>query len=109
MTIFDTNLINNATVEQMVLTYQQAVIEIDDAYARLKTAEKKLESIFGDGSFSTLTREYYDHDRAAEEVRKKIKRLAWRGLLDMLEIRKLLSVRQAKEFKGPFFKTGITA
>jgi hypothetical protein len=98
MAIFDTNLINKATVENMVLTYQQTAIEIDDAYARLKAAEKKLESVFGDGSFSTLTREYFDHDRAAEEVRKKIKRSAWRGLLDMLEIRKFLSVRRAKEF-----------
>ena len=98
MAIFDTKLINKATVEHMVLTYQQTAIEIDEAYARLKAAEKKLESVFGDGSFSTLTREYYDHGRAAEEVKKKIKRSAWRGLLDMLEIRKLLSVRRAKEF-----------
>ena len=98
MAIFDTKLINKAAVEQMVLTYQQTAIEIDEAYARLKAAEKKLESVFGDRSFSTLTREFYDHDRAAEEVRKKIKHSAWRGLLDMLEIRKLLSVRRAKEF-----------
>jgi len=97
MTFFDTKLINKATVEEMVFTYQQTVIEIDVAYAGLKAAEKKLESVFGDGSFSTLTREYYNHDRAAEEVKEKIKRSAWRGLLDMLEIRKLLSVRRARE------------
>ena len=97
MTFFDTKLVNKATVAQMVLTYKQAADEIDAAYARLKTAEEQLENVFGDGSFSTLTREYYDHDRAAEEVKQKIKRSAWRGLVDLLEIRKLLSIKRANE------------
>ena len=95
--MFDTKLVNKATVDQMVLTYKQATAEIDAAYAVLKEAERKLESVFGDGSFSTLTREYYDHDRAAEEVKQKIKRSAWRGLVDLLEIRKLLSIKRANE------------
>lgn len=95
-----TDLARRETLSTLVGTYKQACEEIRQAYTLLETAEKRLKSAFtaGPGYYfdvnSQSSRSSHETvgEKAAEACIAKLKKDAWRCIIDRLEIRKVLSI-----------------
>jgi hypothetical protein len=97
MSMFDTSIILNQTISQMVGTYEDACECVRLSYAALEQAESNLESAFGKeySDFSTLPERHYSNP--SEEILNKIKCNAWRAIVNKLEVHKLMSVKRWDE------------
>jgi hypothetical protein len=105
MSIFDTGIIPQTTIEQMINAYNQCTEEMQEGFQLLADAEKRLRAAFGSStgytSFSVIERTcYWNCDRADEFTREQVKRLkigAWERIIDAAGIRKLMSKQRAEE------------
>lgn len=95
MTQFDTSLILNQTVSQMVGTYDIERERIRRAYADLDTAQANLEASFGESYFSTLPNHTYSNP--SDGILDRLKCSAWRAIVNKLDIRKIMSVKRWNE------------
>jgi hypothetical protein len=95
----DTDLTTANSVAAMIEIYRCEVARTQAAYEALKESEKNLKAAFGNqySNFSTLPERAYDADSTFKEVQRKLKKNAWRAFIDMLEIRKVLSIKRAAE------------
>jgi hypothetical protein len=95
----DTDINQRNTIASMIEIYHQEVARTKAAYGELKQAQNNLKGAFGNqfSEFSTLPERIYDADSACKEVQRKLKKNAWRALINILEIRKVLSVKRALE------------
>lgn len=90
-------------VPDKITAYQNAALMIEEAYKMLDEAETILKTAFvalPDGAYTTS----YDfgtytdgNHRGPKEVFTRIRRAAWSHLIDMLEIRKVMSIQKAEE------------
>lgn len=97
----DTDLATNRTLAERVEMYQEAVANIREAYAILAVAQKQLEAGFGahyhDFEVLPCNRYYSGPLEALDAILDKIKRCAWKHLINLSSIRKVLSVKRAAE------------
>ena len=93
-----TNLVQRDTLEAMIGNYKQAVTEIEQGYALLESAKARLKSAFLYDHFEVIRRNNYGEAKEeVERVMVEIKRRAWSGIVDRLELRKLLSIKRREE------------
>ena len=95
----DTDLTKSNTVAAMIEIYHCEVARTKAAYEALKQAQENLKAAFGNqySDFSTMPERVYDADNAFKDVQRKLKKNAWRAFINMLEIRKVLSIKRAAE------------
>jgi hypothetical protein len=102
----DTQLTNKVTVAQMTVGYNSAMQKVEQGYKLLESAQQELENVFGKdyGNFDTIDR--YNIHRKAEEnikyIKDKTKKGAWKHIIDILGIRKVLSIKKGEEFDKKF-------
>lgn len=102
MTHLDKEIATHKTISERVDLYQVAVANIREAYQILAEGQKTLDDAFGRASasypdFDVLPGRSYDLNRQIDEVLEKIQRKAWRHLIELSGIRKVLSVKRAEE------------
>lgn len=97
MTHLDSDIAVRNTIESQINAYHHAKELIEQGYGILAQAEKLLEGAFGEHyrDFDTVDGHY--HDEATKNILDKIKVSAWNRFVDLLEIRKTLSVKRAEE------------
>jgi NAD-dependent DNA ligase len=99
----ETGIMQRKTVAEMVESYNSAIAKVANAYTLLETAQLELESVFGKhyGDFSTIDRDMYHSNSSKENIAKmifKIKKSAWKRIIEQLGIKKVLSIKRAEEF-----------
>ena len=98
---FSTNIAVRETLPTMIATYALAVKEIEDAYAILETAQKRLRSVFLDAPgyrFSTNDRDMSEVGaNASKQINASIKKDAWSIIVERMELRRLLSIQRRDE------------
>lgn len=102
-----TDLAHRETLTALVGTYNQAVAEIEQAYATLAAAQGKLKAAFlgGFASFEVIRRNSADPSpEEAKKVLAGIKRQAWRVIVDRLEIRRILSISRREKLDQQLYE-----
>lgn len=94
------NLVARRTAEQMVGGYDSAMGKVRQAYALLQEAQAELNLTFSaEYGFDVIDK--YAHfsklEDALASVDVKIRRRAWRAIVERLDIRRFLSVKRAEE------------
>lgn len=92
-------LATQKTAAALVDAYISALAIIKDAYKELARAHDILEEAFGKQSYMDVTskRQYSDPMKAYEELETDLKRRAWRRILAISQINKMLSIKRADE------------
>jgi hypothetical protein len=97
----NTDLARRATVADIVRAYQQSAREVREAYALIDAAEARLSDALRLGSYigvSIRNRAGRPIERGAiDDVLTSLRRDVWRGVVDRLEIRRILSIAAAAE------------
>jgi hypothetical protein len=98
-TVNDDALATRKTAADLVEAYHQASEIIDQAYKDLETARKILADAFGEQAYVSVLpdRSSSDVEYSHQEVKKKIKRSAWRRILAITQVSKMLSIKRADE------------
>jgi transcriptional regulator len=99
MSILDKGIVQRTTVSALVTAYQTAMTEIDQGYATLYQAQSRLRAAFGEGAnFDTIeTHSYRSSDPAS--VKMKIRKAAWRQIISMIEVEKIMSTKALKQLR----------
>jgi len=100
--ISSTDITKRETLTVMINTYQQATQDIVTAYGMLEAAQGRLRNAFLDApgyNFKTNDREMHGlvGKEASTWVNKKIKKDAWRCIVERMELRRLLSIKRRDE------------
>ena len=92
-------LATKKTASALVEAYHKASILIKDAYKELTEAHDVLDEAFGEQSYMDVIprRQHSDPMKALEEVEQELKRRAWRRILAISQINKMLSIKRAEE------------
>lgn len=92
-------LTTQQTAASLVEAYIKALAIIKDAYKQLEEAHQILENTFGYQSYMDVTarHRYSEPMKAFEEVKQELKRSAWKRILSISQINKMLSIKRAKE------------
>lgn len=99
----DAGLVPHVKIDAMVQAYQDAEVEIREAFRLLESAQGRLNAAFGSQSlascFSVNDRQVYERvgQEAAAHNLKRIHRNALRCFIDKLGIRPMLSSKRAKQ------------
>jgi hypothetical protein len=94
----ESSLAHRSTITALVGVYQQATEDIATAYAMLAAAKTRLRATFKDTLDVVRRNSHGDVSPAeVEMVLAEIKRSAWTGLVDRMEIRKLLSIKRRED------------
>ena len=92
------------TAAQMVATYEAALQKMEAAYQSLAEAQTMLENAFGTetSGLDTISRyENWNHERPDEylkDIKRHVKRGAWRRIVEITEIHKLMSEKRSDQF-----------
>lgn len=87
------------TAAEMVDAYLEAIDIITAAYGELRRAKKILKDAFGNG----IARSDYPEESSyrgstkLEDVLNELKKSAWKSVVNKIEIRKVMSIKKAKE------------
>jgi hypothetical protein len=101
MSVFDKSVIKQENLSAMVDSYEASCRDIDQAFALLKLAGKRMESVYGRGFDCVYLVRYHN---TAKEVKDQIKKEAWKTLLDRLEIKKIMSIEDLEKTYRSFEK-----
>lgn len=108
MCTFTTDVAKRETLATMIGTYQQAVKNVEEAYAILETTQKSLRAVFLDAPgyrFSTTERNSSDVGKiASDAINFKIKKDAWAVIVERMELRRLLSIQRRTELDSQIEK-----
>lgn len=100
MTTFDTGIATRKTAQEMVAAYHQAISDIEAGYKQVFAAEEILKSAFGEhySDFSTLPDHCRDNNAGVlKSVEARLRRNAWKAIVNKLDIRKIMSVKRVEE------------
>lgn len=103
--ILDKGLIPLKTISELVRAYNLAMIQIDNGYESLAQARERLDAAFGNeySRFDTLPEHSTsDIKVAVAGVKLRLKKNAWKAIIDRLEIHKILSLKRKAEFDKKF-------
>ena len=90
----DTALIKKPTAAELVVAWEQASAIIDAAYKELDRAKTILDAAYGKESYFDVIPH---HNDGVERMCKENVKRAWRRIIDMLEIRKVMSIARMEE------------
>lgn len=94
-------LIPATTVAQLVGIYRQSEQEIRQAFSLIEGARQRLRTQFGDHHYGFDVEVTHGSNRracdTADELMGKLKKDAWRILVDRMELRRVLSIKRAAE------------
>jgi len=102
----ETSITTRRTVDEIVTTYKAASVKITEGYRLLHEAEVELHQCLSGapiGQYNITDYETIDHnarlagDAASTHIIATLKKKIWRRLIDMIGIRKFLSVKRADE------------
>jgi len=91
------------TAAQMVATYEAACAKMEAAYNELAEAQTMLEVMFGENScVYTIERNvpwnYKRPDEYLKETKRRVRKAAWRRIVEITEIHKLMSEKRRDQF-----------
>jgi len=97
-----TDLATKQTAATLVEEYRKAMDMVREANQKMHDAQEILDAAFGRESYVYFTPEepsryYPDVDKAYKNIESKIRRKAWRRILGLSQIRKMLSNERTKE------------
>ena len=104
----NTDIIKKQTATEMAEAYVQACALIEEGYNPLAKAAETLENTFGHytiyGSFDVI--DYYGRrfdwkkpEETIKEIQDKTKRSAWKRIIDLLEINKVVTIKRLEEIQ----------
>jgi hypothetical protein len=98
------DLMKRQTAAEMAAAYDHAMSKVDDAYRQLGEAQQLLNGVFGTNHNIDVvdSRVYWGHKSPGEvalAIRKKIKRAAWRRILEGLDLQKVTSQKRYQELQ----------
>jgi hypothetical protein len=99
MSHLDTGIIKKQTITELVGTYEEAIKTMHAGYAMLQKAQDLLKESYGKQhymSFSVVNG-YEEPFKLVVSIEQKLRSEAWKVLINMLGVRKVLSVRRAEE------------
>ena len=96
------------TLPTMIAVYDQAIKDIENAYATLETAQKSLRNAFLDApgyNFSCNDRNMTEvGKKASDQIKAQIKKNAWAVIVERMELRRLLSIVRRTELDAQICK-----
>ncbi len=97
--MFGTNLIKTQPVTDMVDRYTEATALIERAYLDLEKARRLLSDTFGEQAYIHVAdRQHLEFgEKGYVHIRREIKKRVWIRLVQLLQIRRLLSVRRSED------------
>ena len=94
----NTDLATRKTVEQLVREWNLAMHELKTGLATIERAQEHLKAFDTSGSsWDLLAFTHSDYGTDFDKKRLRMKAAAWRYLVDRIEIKKLASIKRAKE------------
>jgi hypothetical protein len=94
MSALDTGLIKKISAAEIVMAWEQATVIMEKAYGDLEHAREILEGAFGkDAYMYTIP----NNNSGVEGLRKDNRKRAWRQIIALLEIRKVMSNKRLEE------------
>jgi hypothetical protein len=100
MTHLDTGIAVRKTIADQVEAYQKAAVLVDTAYQTLEDARMILAESFSEDPrmFDMIDRYHTDTGtKGAEHIKNKLKQRVWRHFIELLGVRKILSVKKSDE------------
>lgn len=94
MNHLDTGLIKKTNAADLVRAWEQANAIMDAAYLDLERANQILKSAFGENCYMDV---YPRHNDSLERMRQENKKRAWRQVINLLEVRKVMSIKRIEE------------
>ena len=97
--MFGTDLIKTQPVADMVDRYSEASALIERAYIDLEKARRLLSDTFGEQAYIHVAdRQHLEFgEKGYTHIRQEIKKRVWIRLVQLLQIRRLLSVRRSED------------
>jgi hypothetical protein len=92
-------LATKKTATQLVESYRKAIDRTNEAYAILESVESELEATFGREAYMTVLPKNERTNRAREKVLEELKRSAWRRIISISQIEKMLSSKRAEQMR----------
>jgi hypothetical protein len=99
--MFQTNIIQRETISSMVDAYHLGCSEIDQAYILLQSGTSHIQSVFGD-QFHDFSCYPAREERNAGEIKLRIRKNAWRVIINRLEIHKFMSIADLDKLQNSF-------
>jgi hypothetical protein len=103
MSVLDKGVVKRENLATMVDAYHTACNEIDKAFELLNSAKVRMESAYGAGGATSFDCIYLiRYHNTAKEVKGQIKKGAWQALLNRLEIKKVMSIKDMEKMYKSF-------
>jgi len=100
MSQFDTGIMNKQTISQMIDKYDEAIRTARAGYAMLQKSQDMMREAMGVEGRTSRYSVIEGYDEPSEVIKRieiKLRRDAWRSIINMTGIRKILSVKRADE------------
>jgi len=99
--MFQTNIIQRETITTMVESYHRGCKKVDQAYELLQSASGDFESAYGT-HYRDFSAYPGQNERNAEEIKLRIRKNAWRVIINRLEIHKFMSIADLDKLQQSF-------
>lgn len=96
----DTGIMNRKTISEIVFSYDEAIKTARAGYALLQKSQDMMREAMGEEGRSSrfsVVEGYQEPSDIIKGIEIKLKRDAWRSIINMTGVRKILSVKRAEE------------
>ena len=100
MSQLDTGIMNRKTVGQMIDQYDEAIRTARAGYAMLQKSQEMMREVMGAegrSSMFSVVEGYREPSELIKEIETKLRRDAWKSIINMTGVRRILSVKRAEE------------
>ena len=99
MSQFDTGIMKKQTIIELVEVYDEAIRTMKAGYTLLQKSQDMFKDGFGNDHYRrfSVVDSYDDPIKLLEAAETKLRREAWKSIIDQMGIRKILSVKRAEE------------
>lgn len=102
-----TDLISKQDARSMVATYEQALVEIKQAFDLLASAKAKLGGVIGERSlhlFPDSSISEFDLTASSDKVALYVREQLWRYIIDTTQLRRVMTARRLEEMEKQISK-----
>jgi hypothetical protein len=101
--MFETSLTQRKSISSLILAYHLALEKIDQGIDTLAEAERLMKEAYGQrySDFSPIER-FYNPENLKKEARAKYRKSAWRNILKLLELEKVMSSKRKADIDKRF-------
>ncbi len=105
-----TDLIPRGTITTMAAAWRESTDQIAEAFRMIAEAEDRLKAVFGVEHYGFSVQDRHDEPdfRKPDSTMKRLRKDAWRCLIDRLQLRQFMSVEAAQELAKQLDKGCIT-